>query len=301
MLASPDAFFLPATTAPGGQRFCLYHPAQGPNPRGLVLYVHPFAEEMNKARRMAALQSRAFAQAGFAVLQIDLYGCGDSSGDFGDASWQAWIADVLQACRWLRERHSGQVDLPMWLWGLRAGCLLAVDAARQLNEPCHFLFWQAPAAGKLLLQQFLRLKVAGDLMEGQAKGAMHAMRQQLADGAPVEIAGYLLAPALANGMEQALLTPPSLVANGAAVSVEASASLAPRLVWLELTTREGASLSPVSSQTLGQWQHAAYLVSSQLVQGPAFWQTTEIEDAPALIQATLSAVTMTPQSPPQSE
>jgi uncharacterized protein len=297
MLAAPEAFFLPATAASGGQRFCLFHPAQNTSPRGLVLYVHPFAEEMNKARRMAALQSRALAQAGFSVLQIDLHGCGDSSGDFGDASWQGWVDDVLQGCQWLRERHSSQADVPMWLWGLRAGCLLAVDAARQLREPCNFLFWQPPAAGKLLLQQFLRLKVAGDLMGGQAKGMMQAMRQQLADGASVEIAGYLLAPALANGMEQAVLTPPR---ESVADVGDIAAITAQRLVWLELTTREDASLSPVSVQAMGQWEAAGFQVTSQLVQGPAFWQTTEIEDAPALIQATLTAVT-TPQSHPQSE
>ncbi len=74
--------------------------------RGAVVYVHPFAEEMNKSRRMAALQSRALAAAGFAVLQIDLLGCGDSSGDFGDASWDEWIDDVLLAVRWLRGQHA---------------------------------------------------------------------------------------------------------------------------------------------------------------------------------------------------
>ena len=301
MLASPEAFFLPATAASGGQRFCLYHPAHSASPRGLVLFIHPFAEEMNKARRMAALQSRALAQAGCAVLQIDLHGCGDSSGDFGDASWQGWVDDVLQGCHWLRERNRGQGEVPLWLWGLRAGCLLAADAARQLNAPCHFLFWQPPTAGKLLLQQFLRLKVAGDLMGGQAKGVMQGLRQQLADGSSVEIAGYLLAPGLANGMEQALLTPLGHAVVGAGEGCASGAQPTQRVVWLELTTREDASLSPVSTQSIGQWQAAGFQVTSQLVPGPAFWQTTEIEDAPALIQATLNAVTMTPLCHRQSE
>src|SRR5665647_916764 len=159
MPVKPEAFFLPAED---GQRFCLFHPAQGSAIRGLIIYIHPLAEEMNKARRMAALQARALAQAGFSVLQIDLLGCGDSSGDFGDASWQGWVSDVVQGCHWLRNQSntpgadSGQ--MPLWLWGLRAGCLLAVEAARQLGAPCNFLFWQPPAAGKPLLQQFLRFE-----------------------------------------------------------------------------------------------------------------------------------------------
>ena len=96
MPAQPEAFFLSVDGGRLGQRFCLFHPAQGGVPKGCVLNIHPFAEEMNKSRRMAALQARALAKAGYAVLQIDLFGCGDSSGDFGDASWQDWVGDVVR-------------------------------------------------------------------------------------------------------------------------------------------------------------------------------------------------------------
>ncbi|MDO9235774.1 MAG: hydrolase 2, exosortase A system-associated [Aquabacterium sp.] len=275
-----EAFFLPIGD---GQRFCLFHAAQTSDIRGLVLYVHPFAEEMNKARRMAALQARALAQAGYAVLQIDLLGCGDSSGDFGDATWEQWVNDVVLGCRWLRSKDNAQGvaadQIPLWLWGLRAGCLLAVDAARQMDEVCNFLFWQPPAAGKTLLQQFLRLKVAGDMMGGQSKGIMETMRQRLASGSPVEIAGYMLSSGLASGLEQASLVPPM-----------ASTRSSQRLEWLELSTREDASLSPASAKTIAQWQQAGLSVGSHVALGPAFWQTTEIEDAPGLIAATTAAL-----------
>ncbi|WP_232834600.1 hydrolase 2, exosortase A system-associated [Rhodoferax ferrireducens] len=285
MPVQPEAFFLSAEavqTMQSGQRFCLFYPPQGYRVRGLVLYIHPFAEEMNKARRMAALQARALAQAGYSVLQIDLRGCGDSSGDFGDATWKSWVSDVVQGCHWLRNQSnapgadSGQV--PLWLWGLRAGCLLAVEAASQLGEPCNFLFWHPPSAGKPLLQQFLRLKVAGDMLGGQAKGVMEGMRQQLGVGVAVEIAGYMLSPGLASGLEQAALVPP------------ADQGLAQRVEWFEISTRDDASLSPISAKTIAQWQQAGFAVNSHVVPGPAFWQTMEIEDAPALISATTAAV-----------
>ena len=146
MPVQPKAFFLPAELAEGGQRFCLFYPAEwgqnGGAARGLVLYIHPFAEEMNKARRMAALQARALAQGGYSVLQIDLSGCGDSSGDFGDATWKGWVNDVVQGCHWLRGQSNIQSaasdNVPLWLWGLRAGCLLAVEASGQLVETCNF-------------------------------------------------------------------------------------------------------------------------------------------------------------------
>jgi len=299
MSPHPEPFFLPADGNRPGQRFCLFHPAHGGVLEGSILYVHPFAEEMNKSRRMAALQARALAQAGFAVLQIDLLGCGDSSGDFGDATWHDWVNDVVQGCHWLHNRsHVAPAANPgnapsLWLWGLRAGCLLVAEAATQLSEPCNFLFWQPPSAGKQLLQQFLRLEVVGDMLGGQAKGVMQQIRQQLAGGTSVEVAGYLLSPGLASGLEQAtLLPPPNRMALDQSTPPHPSTrkGQAQRLEWFEVSTRDDANLSPVSAKTIGQWQHAGFNARSHIVNGPAFWQTTEIEDALALVAATLAAM-----------
>ena len=282
MPADLQAFFLPADGGRIGQRFCLFHPAQGSQMRGSVLYVHPFAEEMNKSRRMAALQARALAQAGYDVLQLDLLGCGDSSGDFGDATWQDWVSDVVQGARWLFSQKRSNSCAPehsaMWLWGLRAGCLVATQAARQLDVKCHFLFWQPPSTGKPLWQQFLRLKVAGQMLGGGEKGAMEAMRLQLKNGTPVEVAGYQIAPGLALGLEEAMLTPPVDLPEDA------------RVIWLEMSAREDAEPSPVSTKTISVWQQSGFEVASAMATGPAFWQTAEIEDAPVLIARTTAAM-----------
>ena len=108
---------------------------------------------------------------------------------------------------------------------------------------------------------------------------MDAMRQQLAQGNTLEIAGYALAPSLANGLEQAQLRPPATERQQPC-----------RLEWFEITTRDDATLSPVATQALAQWRAASYQARSHLVQGPSFWQTAEIEDAPNLIDATVSAL-----------
>ena len=255
-----------------GQRFCLLHEPRGGATRGAIVFVHAFAEEMNKSRRMAALQARALADVGYCVLQIDLYGCGDSSGDFGDASWQDWVEDIAQAARWL-QNHT---NAPLWMWGHRCGCLLAAEAAWQFRLECNFLFWAPPASGKQLLQQFLRLKTAGQMLTGAASAGMEALRTQLVEEGFVEVAGYRLPSALANGLEQSTLTPPGQ-ADG-------------RVEWLELSSRESATLSPVSTKASVAWQSAGYTVRCLVVQGPSFWQTTEIEEVPALIEATLTAL-----------
>lgn len=268
-MAVPEIFFMPVGD---GQRFCIYHPPQAPIERGAVLYVHPFAEEMNKSRRMAALQSRALAAAGYAVLQIDLLGCGDSSGDFGDATWDAWKSDVVTAVAWLRQR----TEAPLTLWGLRAGCLLAANAAVDLREIPNFIFWQPVLSGKQHWQQFMRLKAAAELASGQAKEILDALRKKVDSGGNVEIAGYTVGHGLMRGLEKSALVPPCEPAG--------------RVVWFELTARQDGRMAPASLQRMEQWRSAGWAVESIQVEGPGFWQTSEIEDAPQLVESTLAAV-----------
>jgi exosortase A-associated hydrolase 2 len=273
---APRAFFLPGCAPAGGQRLALFHAPQTPQapPRGAVLFLHAFAEEMNKSRRMAALASRALAASGFAVLQVDLMGCGDSSGDIEQASWSAWVDDAVSAAQWLQQRQAG----PLWLWGERSGCLVAAEAAPRIAGTKHFLFWQPQGSGKLLLQQFLRLKMASQMQRGATKGVTEGLLADLAEGRTVEVAGYRLGPALALGMAAASLQrPPSAVG-------------ASRLVWLEVTSRVPPALLPASAPLLAQWRDAGYAVASEAVAGPPFWQTVEIEDAPELVRATTACL-----------
>ncbi|HEY9209555.1 hydrolase 2, exosortase A system-associated [Acidovorax sp.] len=261
----PQAFFLPTDT---GLRFCLFHPPQGDARRGCVLYLHPFAEELNGTRRVVAQQARALAQAGYGVLQIDLLGCGDSEGDFADATWQAWLQDARLAHRWLQEHARG----PLWLWGLRAGALLATALASELADPCHLLLWQPTLSGQQQLQQFLRLHTASQwLGTGNANGPPPAYL--LDKDQSVDIAGYTLTPALAQGLAAARLQP--------------SQRLPGRLVWLELSAQAEPMLTPASVQQLALWRDAGWAVSALALTGPLFWQTVAHDEAPALLQATL--------------
>lgn len=271
MSIHPSPFFLEADGGRAGQRFCLLHRPQG-RVRAAVVHVHPFTEELNKSRRMVAEAARLLAHDGVAVLQIDLLGCGDSSGDLADASWADWIADVQQAARWMR----AEFDAPLWFWGLRAGALLAA-AASPAHAGANHLFWQPAAAGKPLLQQFLRLKAVGEMRGGAAKGVTDSLRQRLAAGRSVTVAGYELPAAVAQGLVAAVLQPPP-AAKGA------------RLVWLELSSRQPPELLPTSAAAIASWQAVGHATHAEAVAGAAFWQTAEIETAPELLQATRHAM-----------
>jgi exosortase A-associated hydrolase 2 len=269
-LPRAEALFLPAIS---GQRFCLYHAPAGDCHAALV-YLHPFGDEMNKARRMVALQARALAAQGVAVLQIDLHGCGDSSGEFGDASWAGWKADAALAAIWLRAR----VQRPVGLWGLRLGALLALDCARDPAFACaELLLWQPVTSGSTFLTQFLRMKMANQMLaEGGEKSSTKVLREQLRSGDTMEVAGYDLTPAMADALD--------------ALDLAALTVTSCPVHWFEVVAEEGRPLSPVAARAVAAWQQAGVALQQYLVPGLPFWATQEISECPPLLAATCEAL-----------
>lgn len=267
--AAFEVFFLPPAVGGGRQRFCVFHPPQGGQTRGAVLHVPALFEEMNKSRRMVALQSRALAAHGWAVLQIDLFGCGDSGGSIENATWQDWLNDVELGARWLVAAAPG----PLWLWGLRGGALLASQAAARCSERCNLLLWQPVMQGRQLLQQMLRLRVAHDMLGGVV-GADDP-RADWTHGRSVMLGGYAIGGPLAAGIEATQLLPPAVPG---------------RSVWIDVRSQPGAAVAPAWQAAAARWAAAGRGVGMLSATGPSFWQTTEIETAPDLLNASLQAV-----------
>lgn len=270
LAAHAQPFFLKTAA---GERYCLFHPAVGACRGGLV-YVPPFGEEMNKSRRMAALQARALAAQGIAVLQIDLHGTGDSSGDFADARWAQWLADVALGCQWL----SARLGRPVGLWGLRLGALLALDYARSpyaqgAAAPTRMLLWQPVHSGASHLTQFLRLRMANDMLAagGAQKNGTAALREQLRSGTALEVAGYELAPELADALD--------------ALDLAQMAPPACPLHWFDVVAADGRPLTPASAKLVAAWRAQGADLEAQAVAGPQFWATQEIATCPALLAA----------------
>jgi exosortase A-associated hydrolase 2 len=264
-----EPFFLQAQQ---GQRFCLFHAPVGAC-RGAVLYVAPFGEEMNKSRRMAAMQARDLARHGVGVLLLDLHGCGDSSGDFSAARWNIWKDDIALGQQWLEQR----LGQPVSLWGLRLGATLALDYARAPRLPlARLLLWQPVHSGATFLTQFLRLRIANDMLaESKEKGSnTQALRDALRAGETLEVAGYDLAPALAAAIE-ALDAAAMLVADCP-------------VHWFEAVPEDGRPLSPAGAKVIAAWASHAVAPHVHLVTCPPFWATQEVTECAPLIAATSS-------------
>ena len=239
--------------------------------RGSVLFVPPFAEEMNKSRRMAALAAQALAENGWHVLRADLHGCGDSEGASGEATWSGWLADIDFWVDWLLRRTKG----PIILWCLRAGVLLATSWLNRTPASASLLLWQPVPNGQQHLTQFLRLRAASEMLDSRnAGGIVSQLKSDLAGGTPVTVAGYELNPELANPLADARLQLPD--------EYDGAMSL------LEVLSAD-ASPSPAFQRLAGSWREAGIRTQCIQVPGPPFWQTSEIETAPSLIHATVEA------------
>ncbi|HEX8874822.1 MAG TPA: hydrolase 2, exosortase A system-associated [Nitrosospira sp.] len=273
-----EPFYLKTET---GRRFCLYHaPSSGKACLGVFIYVHPFCDEMNKSRRMAAMQARAFATAGFGVLQIDLFGCGDSEGEFGDARWTIWKQDLACAWDWLEDRASS----PISLWGLRLGALLALDFASDWGRPIdRIILWQPVIDGTSFLNQFLRLRMANEMLGSAADSkkptGTNALRDRLANGETLEVAGYDLAPGLASAIDTLK----------AAERVVAKCPV----YWFEVVAEPGRSMTPAATNVVNQWRREGVDPHVHLVPCAPFWATQEISECPELISITVNVLAET--------
>tara|TARA_R110001583_G_scaffold154316_1_gene305989 strand:+ start:18873 stop:19703 length:831 start_codon:yes stop_codon:yes gene_type:complete len=264
-----EAYFLEGSK---GRLFGLYIPALG-TPRGQLLCIPPFAEESNRSRAMLGMAARALAHQGFGTLILDLYGTGDSDGDFDQADWSVWLDDIGTGIQWLQQKK-GQLTL----WGTRLAALLVTDAAaRQPDAITRLLYWQPVSNGKTLFTQYLRLRVANSLENSGTQETTKTLRERLANGETLEIGGYYISPAMAAGLD-------------AAVMPEASSLAGIRIDWLEVVGEGKHELPPGSKKFVDGWQAQQLNVHSHPFSGPPFWQLYERFIAPDLVSKTLQVM-----------
>ena len=164
---------------------------------GCVLVCPPFAEEMNKSRRMLTELAQYLAQKDIGLVIPDLYGTGDSEGDFADTSIDQWIDDLACAEKWI-ESKGWRVESVL---GIRLGCLLALSYLATRDMPKRLvIFWQPVLDGARALDQFLRLRVASSLMADK-KETVASLKARVSAEKKLEISGYTISESLVKGME----------------------------------------------------------------------------------------------------
>lgn len=267
MISEP--FFL---DTPSGRLFAVHHrPDIAKRVRGHVLCVLPFNEEMNRCRSMVTLQARALAEIGFGTLVLDMLGTGDSEGQLVDARWPLWLENLTAGAAWLDTQPGGC----RVIWGIRLGAILAANAHAAAADPrVSLVLWQPVSDGKTHLTQFLRVRIAANMDRSDLpKETTASMRERLAGGESVEVAGYEIHSELAAAIDAAKLT-------------EHKLSSGTQVFWLEHASADKPALTPARQALLARWPGVEATVDAQVFSGPAFWQVYERVVAPAAIAQT---------------
>lgn len=239
---------------------------------GSVLVVPPFAEEMNKCRRMVTEASLGLAVRGVATVVPDLYGTGDSAGDFSDATWETWRGDLARTAEWSAQRGCPVTGI----LAIRLGCALAADAMAggALPAVARSVLWQPVFDGARFLTQFLRLRVAANLMDDQRE-SVSGLRARLKAGEVLEVAGYGLSGQLATELESLVFS------DGLPGQLGA-------IAWLEIAMDAGAPLPAPSRHVIDRTRLGGGHVLAQGVAGEPFWASTEIVVQPAFVAGTVT-------------
>lgn len=255
--------------SPHGKLFAIYHPPQVDYvPRECFLYIQPFGEEMNRCRQMVALQAREFSKLGYGCLLLDLYGTGDSDGEYQDGNWDIYLADLHTGLQWLAAEGYDSVRL----WAIRHGALLALDLARTLTTPCKLLFWQPVLNGKTAVTQILRIALAGSLSD-ENKISMGELRKLIQENATIELSGYETAGSLLATFETKHVSDFNNTPNL-------------EIQWFEVLASTEQNRTKESIQVEQLWKNACTPIHYETVIGPAFWQVWERVVADNLITKT---------------
>ncbi len=235
-----------------------------------ILLAPPFGDEMNKSRRMQYLQAQYFSQHGYTVLMVDLFGTGDSSGEFSEATWETWRENLYDAWNWLKqEKGITQIHF----WGIRLGCLLALDTASHFKLSVEsFLFWQPIVKGDRFVTQLMRLKLAEQFGRNSSE-SVRTLRERSTSREMLEIGGYSLSKEL-------------LAALSSLDASELSPAPGTPIAWLECSTASTTSLLPSSLKVIEKWRQNNNIVKASFVSGPSFWNSVETEVVPQLIEQT---------------
>ena len=259
----------------GRSLYCAHFFNPQVQPRFRVLIAPPFAEELNKCRRLLALVARRLADQGCEVLFPDLFGTGDSAGDFSEARWRIWAEDWAALDEWFMRNSAA--PRPAYLC-VRSGVLLLAAARGRLHDfgRARIVLWQPVLECDRFLRAFLRLRTVSDRLAGRAE-SRRDLDDHLGSGHAVEIAGYELAAEMVAEMTELKLKASDL-AGCAEIRV------------MEFRSNPNPVMSPTTSEFIDALQREHTEVIGAAIECEQFWATRDVVSPSAALSATMLAL-----------
>lgn len=246
------------------------------NGQHAIIFLPPFAEEINKTRHLLSNAMHQLSAAGISCFMLDNYGTGDSEGDLDIATVAIWRKDLQQLLQQLQQQGFSKASFI----AIRFGALQLFDLLNSSLMPLklvQIVLWQPFFEVTKFWQQFSRIKIAEAMARGE-RLSQKELEQQLHNGNTIEIAGYPISPAFYQSLLQMQTQLPTEL-NTLPLS------------WFETSQLDNIAL-PVQKMRV-TLQQGSKLCFKQLKADP-YWQTNELASADELIKLTVQQFTGKP-------
>jgi len=141
-------------------------------------------------------------QKGIAVLIPDLYGTGDSEGNFEQSSWDCWLEDLKCTVDWPPFQHLSLAGM----LAVRSGALLAAEFALVNNTNiAASVFWQPVSRGALLVKQLLRIRSMAMAVNAGRRESVSELLERILAAETIYAGGYPLTKEVVEPLNSRLL------------------------------------------------------------------------------------------------
>jgi exosortase A-associated hydrolase 2 len=152
----------------------------------------PFAEEKKSSQRMLVDLAGTLAAGGRPVLLFDYLACGDSEGEFKEATITIWIQNTQDAVNLLKTRSAVE---KVGLIGLRLGCYMALSALNESENGSTAVFIEPVFDPGTYFKHALRQKLMKELItDGKISSRRDELINQLAASESIDFDGYEISP-----------------------------------------------------------------------------------------------------------
>ena len=228
------------------------------------------------------LQAEDLASNGIVSWSPDLYGTGDSEGEFREATWEKWLQDVEDVLAEIVAQESREV----WFIATRLGCALAQHFLdRSGIQISGVILWQPIISGEKYILQLLRIRLIQEKLAGATNATTAGIREKLHSDEILEIGGYEISQELLAKIEQ--------------IDMEQRSWSCVRNVYIvEISSDPNSPPTPDLFRAMDNWTSQGYNVHSMKVQGAPFYGASEIVVNYDLIAATTKFVQDAAQDEP---
>lgn len=108
-----------------------YFPSDGKSICSATVVCHGWGGNRHLWRLPEKIKNKV-TKRGMAVVSIDMYGCGDSKGDYKDMTYALWAKDVAAAVRYVRGKYNIN---KVGVFGFSSGSTAAFRCAAETSEP----------------------------------------------------------------------------------------------------------------------------------------------------------------------